>query len=85
MCYRPSSTDNCRSKPETYVRPHVAQQVTVHDISGEEGRYTLDSHGFQIYPHESREKDFVDDSQIKAEYYPETEQLLKDACVLNSR
>jgi len=25
------------------------------------------------------EKDFVDDEQIKARYYPETEQLLKDA------
>ena len=42
-------------------------------------RYTLDSHGFQIYPHTSKEKDFVDDEKIKAEYYPETEQLLKDA------
>ena len=67
------------SKPETYVRPHVAQQVTVHDISGEEDRYTLDSHGFQIFSHESVEKDFQDDDKIKAEYYPETEQLLKDA------
>lgn len=42
-------------------------------------RYTLDSHGFQIYTHESKEKDFLDDDKIKAEYYPETEQLLKDA------
>ena len=51
----------------------------MHDISGEEDRYTLDSHGFQIYPHESAEKDFQDDDKIKADYYPETEQLLKDA------
>ena len=61
------------------MRPHVSQQVTVHDIAGEEDRYTLDSHGFQIYPHESKEKDFLDDEKIKAGYYPETEQLLKDA------
>lgn len=53
--------------------------MTVHDISGEEDRYTLDSHGFQIYPHESVEKDFQDDDKIKTDYYPETEQLLKDA------
>ena len=66
-------------KPETYDRPHVAQDVVVHDISGEEDHYTLDSHGFQIYKHESGEKDFQDDGKIKAEYYPETEQLLKDA------
>lgn len=51
----------------------------VKDISGEENNYTLDSHGFQIYRHESQEKKFEDDEKIKAEYYPETEQLLKDA------
>jgi hypothetical protein len=28
--------------------------------------------------HESKEKDFLDDAKIKAEYYPEVEQLLKD-------
>jgi hypothetical protein len=28
--------------------------------------------------HESKEKDFVDEEKIKAEYYPEVEQLLKD-------
>lgn len=73
------TTNVYRSKPETYIRPHVAQQVVVHDISGDEDRYTLDSHGFQLYPHESIEKDFQDDDKIKADYYPETEQLLKDA------
>jgi hypothetical protein len=82
-CYRVDidfpTTDGYRSKPETYIRPHVAQQVVVHDISGDEDRYTLDSHGFQIYPHESNEKEFQDDDRIKADYYPETERLLKDA------
>ena len=53
--------------------------MIVKDISGEEHKYTLDSHGFQIYKHESNEKTFLDDEKIKAEYYPETEQLLKDA------
>jgi len=57
----------------------VEQKTTVHDISGNEDKYTLDSHGFQIYKHASHEKDFLDDEKIKAEYYPETEQLLKDA------
>ena len=57
--------------------------MVVHDISGDEDRYDLDSHGFQMYDHESKEKDFLDDDKIKAEYYPETEQLLKDALVLD--
>lgn len=67
-------------KPETYERmPLEPTTVTVHDIRGEEHLHTLDSSGFQIYPHISKEKDFQDDEKIKAEYYPETEQLLKDA------
>jgi hypothetical protein len=71
------------SKPETYDRPSDTQKVLVKDITGEEDKYTLDSHGFQIYRHSSKEKDFLDDDKIKAEYYPEIEQLLKDAYVLD--
>ncbi len=79
IIYRLQTLTIAHSKPETYVRPYVAEKVTVRDIAGDEGRYSLDSHGFQIYQRQSKEKDFVDDDQIKAEYYPETEQLLKDA------
>jgi hypothetical protein len=67
------------SKSDNVERPFVAQDVIVRDIAGEEDKYTLDSHGFQIYRHTSKEKDFVDNEKIKAEYYPEVEQLLKDA------
>ncbi|KAK3938017.1 amino acid permease-domain-containing protein [Diplogelasinospora grovesii] len=63
---------------QTYEKPIAPLDVVVTDISGNEDNYTLDSHGFQVYRHASREKDFVDDEKIKAEYYPETEQLLKD-------
>lgn len=66
-------------RPETYERPTEPLGVTVTDIRGEEKNYTLDKNGFQIYPHVSAEKDFLDDEQIKADYYPEVEQLLKDA------
>ncbi|KAK0742563.1 hypothetical protein B0T21DRAFT_361682 [Apiosordaria backusii] len=67
-------------RPETYVgRPTVELDAVVTDITGDESKYTLDSHGFQIYNHESKEKDFADDEKIKSEYYPEVEQLLKDA------
>ncbi|KAK1750128.1 amino acid permease-domain-containing protein [Echria macrotheca] len=66
-------------QPQTYFRPTKPLNVTVHDVTGDEANYNLDNHGFQIYKHESREKEFVDDEKIKAEYYPETEQLLKDA------
>ncbi|KAJ5087978.1 hypothetical protein N7456_011594 [Penicillium angulare] len=66
-------------RPETYERPRVTVPVTIHDVSGHELDYTLDGQGFQFYYHESKEKDFLDDEKIKREYYPETEQLLKDA------
>ncbi|OAA65861.1 hypothetical protein SPI_02648 [Niveomyces insectorum RCEF 264] len=65
-------------RPETYYRPFEAHPVTIHDVTGEEDKYTLDGNGFQYYRHEATEKDFVDDEQIRKTYYPETEQLLKD-------
>ncbi len=66
-------------KPETYSRPTLPQQAVVHDIRGSEDQYTLDTKGFQIVKHQSQEKEFVDDDQIRRIYYPETEELLKAA------
>lgn len=62
---------------ETYERPTESLKVIFHDILGEEGRYTLDATGFQIHRLISTEKDFLEDEKIK-EYYPETEELLKN-------
>lgn len=67
------------NRPETYERPIEPRDVTVKDIRGEDHLYSLDKNGFQVYGNTATEKDFVDDDQIKASYYPETEQLLKDA------
>ena len=67
------------SKPETYDRPVEKVEVTVSDIRGEEERYSLDGNGFEIFRHESGEKEFVDDEAIRKGYYAEVEQLLKDA------
>ena len=69
------------NKPETYDRGYVSLPVTISDVSGRELDYTLDGQGFQFHYHESKEKDFLDDEKIKRDYYPETEQLLKDALV----
>ncbi|KAI1343479.1 hypothetical protein F5Y15DRAFT_234577 [Xylariaceae sp. FL0016] len=65
-------------RPETYDRPVNPQVVRVTDISGRETAFTLDKQGFQVFRHVAQEKDFLDDEHIKAVYYPETEQLLKD-------
>lgn len=66
------------NKPQTYDRPTEPLGVTVHDIRGEESKYTLDSTGFQVHHHLSTEEDFLEDEKIRKEYYAETEQLLKD-------
>ncbi|KAK5800864.1 hypothetical protein VI817_003076 [Penicillium citrinum] len=67
------------NQPQTYERGYVSLPVTITDVSGRELDYTLDAQGFQFYYHESIEKGFLDDEKIKRDYYPETEQLLKDA------
>lgn len=66
-------------KPETYERPAETRAVTVHDIRGEEDEYSLDTTGFQVYRHASRETEFADEEQIKRLYYPEIEEILKSA------
>ncbi|KAF2010134.1 hypothetical protein BU24DRAFT_357228 [Aaosphaeria arxii CBS 175.79] len=63
----------------TYERPFESHKATVRDVRGRESEYTLDGNGFEFYKHTSEEKDFLDEEQIKSRYYPETEQLLKDA------
>lgn len=52
--------------------------VTVTDVSGQEGSFTLDKHGFQYLSHASAETGFDDEQAILANYYPECEQLLKE-------
>ena len=68
-------------KPETYERTPKPLTHVAHDIRGTEDQYALDRQGFQIYLHESKEKGFVDDDEIKRVYYPEIEEILKDAYV----
>ncbi|KAI1158216.1 hypothetical protein F5B18DRAFT_665361 [Nemania serpens] len=57
------------------------QEVTIEDVRGRESEYTLDRDAFQIILDvpESKEADFLDDDAIKANYYPEVEQLLLDS------
>ncbi|KAH7322592.1 amino acid permease-domain-containing protein [Stachybotrys elegans] len=65
-------------KKTTYDRPFISHEVAIHDIRGEEDRYSLDGQGFQIVSRPATEREFVDDDVIKSSYYPEVEQLLKD-------
>ena len=64
-------------KPETYERPAEPRTMLVHNIRGEEDKYSLDGTGFQVYGHVSREKAFEDEVAIKGQYYEEVEEILK--------
>lgn len=66
-------------RPETYVRAVNPHSVTVHDIRGSEDEYSLDKTGFEVFQHESKEKDFTDEDKIKDVYYKEVEEILKKA------
>ena len=66
-------------RPETYERPAETRSMPVHDIRGEEDRYTLDGNGFQIFRHASQEVAFEDGVEIERVYYPEIEGILKSA------
>lgn len=65
------------NKPESYERPTLPKEVTIHDIRGFEDKYTLDTIGFQVVAHEAQEKEFVNEERIKNTYYKEIEELLK--------
>ena len=73
-------TPNYVNIPNSYNdKPIDVRKLLVQDVRGKEGDFTLDKNGFEFINHASKEKNFQDEEQIKAQYYPEVEQLLKDA------
>ncbi|KAK0657053.1 hypothetical protein B0T16DRAFT_51041 [Cercophora newfieldiana] len=61
----------------TNERLMIPTAVIVTDVTGAEGSFTLDSHGFAFHTHASNEKEFHDEKLLRAEYYPECEELLR--------
>src|SRR5262245_46820569 len=47
------------------------------------GGLSLDREGFAIVPHVTKARDLSDDAEVRAVYYPEVEQLLKEATGAN--
>ncbi|KZL84500.1 methyltransferase-like protein [Colletotrichum incanum] len=62
----------------TNERKMTPRTMTVTDITGDEDKFALDTHGFQYIRHTSVENDFVDEERVKAVYYPEMEKVYKD-------
>jgi hypothetical protein len=62
----------------TNKRPHLPHEFVVTDITGDENKYALDTHGFQYCRHQSSEKHFTNEHTIETVYYEECRQLLQD-------
>src|SRR5262245_40591293 len=52
--------------------------VTISDMRPILSDISLDEHGFDLVQHKSAVRDFYNEQEVKAVYYPEAEQLLKD-------
>ncbi|KAH9940475.1 uncharacterized protein BXZ73DRAFT_98904 [Epithele typhae] len=55
----------------------VSHPATIYNARGLEDELTLDKAGFQFLNSPSVEREFDDEERIKAQYYPEVEELLK--------
>ncbi|KAF8707037.1 hypothetical protein AX14_012789 [Amanita brunnescens Koide BX004] len=70
------SADPRSKTEENYTRQN--QEVQVENIRGREDTVSLDTAGFQFYTIPTKYKgDFLDEEEIKREYFPESEELLK--------
>ena len=56
--------------------PH---RVAIHDARPVADVLSLDAYGFALVEHRSAVQDFFDDEEVRRVYYPEVEQLLKQA------
>ncbi|KAG7291199.1 hypothetical protein NEMBOFW57_001211 [Staphylotrichum longicolle] len=68
----------------TNKRPHLPHEFVVTDITGDESKYALDTHGFQYCRHQSSEKHFTNEQTIRTVYYEECRQLLQDVTGANA-
>jgi len=59
------------------TRPQVTLKATIHNVSGEQENYNLDSHGFQYLTHEST-ADFQNERKTEEQFYAEIERLWRD-------
>jgi hypothetical protein len=52
--------------------------VEIENVRGKESDYTLDTAGFQYVTKPSKHSAFINDEDIRGEYYPESVEFLKD-------
>jgi hypothetical protein len=68
--------------PAGVPRSNIVQEphrVAIHDARPVADAVSLDANGFALVKHRSAVRDFFDDEEVRRVYYPEVEQLLKQA------
>ena len=53
-------------------------RVSIHDLRGIAGDISLDREGFELLGHRSAVRDFYDEDEVRAIYYPESERLIAE-------
>ena len=53
------------------------REVTIHNGRLHDGVFSLEREGFVLVQHETKMKDFYNEAEVKAIYYPEIEELVK--------
>lgn len=69
-------TTNSPEKPKR--QPKIATPVSIKNVRGREGDFTLDKQGFQYVKHKSKFTSFNDDELVKREHYAELEVMLQE-------
>jgi len=58
---------------------HETHVVPIYDLREIDAEISLDREGFELIGHRSAVRDFYDEDEVRAVYYPEAERLLTDA------
>jgi hypothetical protein len=62
---------------EVNTGEYLAYPVTIRDARPNATRFTLGTHGFQLYPHRSTVRDFLDKTEVDAVYPREVAQAIR--------
>ena len=75
---QPTDYDPTYRGPDSHNWTQDVRKVVIEDVRGKEDEYTLDTAGFRFYRRPSQHTRFLDEEEVKAKYYPECMELIKE-------
>lgn len=58
-------------------RKHVPHDMKINDMRPDRSNFKIDTAGFELVDHVSKEKDFTNEASVEELYYPEVVDLIK--------